>query len=103
MAASSGKKRTSPPSRGSRAAAQQAREQRRSAQKQLAAVALGFYLPDGGKADIRLTLDFTDPQWTDWFLVDRRTGQRQRITHTTITLRGVESGSGQYALMKNEE
>lgn len=68
-----------------------------------AVIPLGFYLPDGGKADIRLTLDFTDPQWTDWFLVDRRTGQRQRITHTTITLRGVESGSGQYALMKNEE
>ena len=40
MAASSGKKRTSPPSRGSRAAAQQAKEQRRSAQKQLAAVVL---------------------------------------------------------------
>ena len=68
-----------------------------------AAIPLGFYLPDGGKADIRLTLDFTDPQWTDWFLVDQRTGQRQRITHTTITLHGVESGSGQYALMKNEE
>lgn len=68
-----------------------------------AAIPLGFYLPDGGKDDIRLTLDFTDPQWTDWFLVDQRTGQRQRITHTTITLHGVESGSGQYALMKNEE
>ena len=68
-----------------------------------AAIPLGFYLPDGGKADIRLTLDFTDPQWTDWFLVDQRTGQRQRITHTTITLHGVESGSGQYALMRNEE
>ena len=65
-----------------------------------AAIPLGFYLP-GGKADIRLTLDFTDPQWTDWFLVDQRTGQRQRITHTTLTLHDVESGSGQYVLMKN--
>ena len=66
-----------------------------------AAIPLGFYLPGGGKADIRLTLDFTDPQWTDWFLVDQRTGQRQRITHTTLTLHDVESGSGQYVLMKN--
>lgn len=40
MAASSGKKRTSSPSRGSRAASQQAKEQRKSAQKQLAAVVL---------------------------------------------------------------
>ncbi len=66
-----------------------------------ATIPLGFYLPGGGKADIRLTLDFTDPQWTDWFLVDQRTGQRQRITHTTLTLHDVESGSGQYVLMKN--
>ena len=40
MAASSGKKRTSSPSRASRAASQQAKEQRKSAQKQLAAVVL---------------------------------------------------------------
>lgn len=61
-------------------------------------IPLGFYLPGGGKADIRLTLDFTDPQWTDWFLVDQRTGQRRRLTPTTLTLQGVENGSGQYAL-----
>ena len=61
-------------------------------------IPLGFYLPDGGKADIRLTLDFTDSRWTDWFLVDLRTGQRRRLTPTTLTLQGVENGSGQYAL-----
>lgn len=66
-----------------------------------ATIPLGFYLRDGGKADIRLTLDFTGSQWTDWFLVDQRTGQRRRITHTTLTLHDVENGSGQYALMKN--
>ena len=68
-----------------------------------ATIPLGFYLRDGGKADIRLTLDFTGSQWTDWFLVDQHTGQRRRITHTTLTLNGVENGSGQYALMKNEK
>ena len=63
-----------------------------------ATIPLGFYLPDGGRADIRLTLDFTDSRWTDWFLLDLRTGQRRRLTPTTLTLQGVENGSGQYAL-----
>lgn len=63
-----------------------------------ATIPLGFYLPDGGRADIRLTPDFTDSRWTDWFLLDLRTGQRRRLTPTTLTLQGVENGSGQYAL-----
>lgn len=64
-------------------------------------IPLGFYLPGGDKADIRLTPEFTDPRWHDWWLVDLRTGQRRRLTTATITLHGVTSGSGQYALMKN--
>lgn len=66
-------------------------------------IPLGFYLPDGDKADIRLTPEFTDPRWHDWWLVDLRTGQRQRLTKATLTLHDVANGTGQYALMKNEE
>ena len=64
-------------------------------------IPLGFYLPDGDKADIRLTPEFTDPRWHDWWLVDLRTGQRRRLNTAAVTLHGVTSGSGQYALMKN--
>lgn len=66
-------------------------------------IPLGFYLPGGDKADIRLTPEFTDPRWHDWWLVDLRTGQRQRLTKATLTLHDVANGTGQYALMKNEE
>ena len=61
---------------------------------------LGFYLPDGGEADIRFRADFTDPQWHDWWLQDLRTGQRQRLTTATLTLKGVRNGSGQYVLVR---
>ena len=64
---------------------------------------LGFYIARGGQADIRLTPRFTDPQWHDWWLVDLRNGQRQRLTKATLTLHDVANGTGQYALMKNEE
>lgn len=64
-------------------------------------IPLGFYLPDGDKADIRLTPEFTAPRWHDWWLVDLRNGQRRRLNTAAVTLHGVTSGSGQYALMKN--
>ena len=63
-------------------------------------IPLGFYLPDGGEADIRFRADFTDPQWHDWWLQDLRTGQRQRLTTATLTLKGVRNGSGQYVLVR---
>ena len=63
-------------------------------------IPLGFYLPDGGEADIRFRADFTDPQWHDWWLQDLRTGQRQRLTTATITLKDVRNGSGQYVLVR---
>lgn len=66
-------------------------------------IPLGFYLPGGGKADIRLTPQFTDPQWSDWFLLDLRTGQRRRLTPAAIDLHDVENGSSRYVLVKNEE
>ena len=65
-------------------------------------IPLGFYLPGGGKADIRLTPQFTDPQWSDWFLLDLRTGQRRRLTPAAIDLHDVENGSSRYVLVKNE-
>lgn len=64
-------------------------------------IPLGFYLPDGGSADIRLKADFTDPQWHDWFLLDLRTGQRRRLNTATLTLEDVRNGSGQYALTRD--
>ena len=65
-------------------------------------IPLGFYLPGGGKADIRLTPQFTDPEWSDWFLLDLRTGQRRRLTPAAIDLHDVENGSSRYVLVKNE-
>ena len=65
-------------------------------------ISLGFYLPDGGSADIRLKADFTDPQWHDWFLLDLRTGQRRRLNTATLTLEDVRNGSGQYALTRED-
>ena len=65
-------------------------------------IPLGFYLPDGGSADIRLKADFTDPQWHDWFLLDLRTGQRRRLNTATLTLEEVRNGSGQYALTRED-
>lgn len=65
-------------------------------------IPLGFYLPGGGKADIRLTPQFTDPEWSDWFLLDLRTGQRRRLTPAAIDLHEVENGSSRYVLVKNE-
>ena len=65
-------------------------------------IPLGFYLPDGGSADIRLKADFTDPQWHDWFLLDLRTGQRRRLNTATLTLEDVRNGSGQYALTRED-
>ena len=66
----------------------------------VARIDLGFFLASGRQADIRLTPQFTDPQWHDWWLVDLRSGQRQRLTTATVTLNGVTNGTGQYALMK---
>ena len=63
-------------------------------------IPLGFYLPSDGEADIRFRADFTDPQWHDWWLQDLRTGQRQRLTTATLTLKGVRNGSGQYVLVR---
>ena len=63
-------------------------------------IPLGFYLPDGGEADIRFRADFIDPQWHDWWLQDLRTGQRQRLTTATLTLKDVRNGSGQYILVR---
>ena len=65
-------------------------------------IPLGFYLPGGGKADIRLTPQFTDPEWSDWFLLDLRTGQRRRLTPAAIDLHDVENGSSRYVLVNNE-
>lgn len=65
-------------------------------------ISLGFYLPDGGSADIRLKADFTDPQWHDWFLLDLRNGQRRRLNTATLTLEDVRNGSGQYALTRED-